>query len=410
MNKSQDKISTDELISSCSDSNAELGEVPAKRPNISPSVEDYLKKVGQVPLLKPEQEKILFEELELQKSSLEKIISQLQNSNLLAPEHQEGLKKVFSFKRRRTKGYQVTISPETLGRLQDLIVDWKANAIRFSDKQDSHEESYEGRNRDSHSAEFEAIFTELQLVVNSIQGIQQNLVKANLLLVASIARQFAFREFPLSFLDLMQEGSIGLMTAIHKFQLEKGHRFSTYATWWISQAIRRALDEQSQLIRVPTYITEIRRRVAKASKDLATRLGREPEMSELAQEVNIKRSKLHDALRAPKDLLSLDSPVDSDSNTTIADLVNDNMTSSPEEEIFRQAQQEVIENLLSTLSTQQAHVIRLRYGLFDGKFHTLAEIGRQLEISRERARQIESEALNKLRHPTRRCYWEELLD
>ena len=125
----------------------------------------------------------------------------------------------------------------------------------------------------------------------------------------SIAKQFTFRDCPLSFLDLVQEGNIGLMTAVHKFSLEKGHRFSTYATWWISQAMRRAFEEQGQLIRLPSYIIEARRRANHTSIALTKRLGREPQMDELAEAVNIATSKLHNILQVPKDLLSLDYPI-----------------------------------------------------------------------------------------------------
>jgi len=423
MNNRENIIPADEFIEipSFDDSTLDLEKISHNSKNISPTVGYYLRRVGQVPLLKPEEEKALFEKLQTEKTLLENILSQLLNSNLLDSEHQERLKQVFRFKR-RAKDSQINFSPEILGRLQDLIADWKVDAeIGVLNKQDKHStepksqaksmENSESRNQFSQPEDFETILTELQSAVQRIQDIQQHLVKANLLLVASIAKQFAFREFPLSFLDLMQEGSIGLMTAIHKFQLEKGHRFSTYATWWISQAIRRALDEQSQLIRVPTYVIEIRRRAAKAFVDLTKRLGREPKMGELAEAVNVTKSRLRNILQAPRDLLSLDSPIgESDDRTTVSDLIKDKMTISPEEEILSKARQEVLEDLLSTLSPQQANVIKLRYGLFDGIPHTLAQIGKQLKLSRERVRQIEAKALNRLRHPTRRHYWEELLE
>jgi RNA polymerase primary sigma factor len=236
-------------------------------------------------------------------------------------------------------------------------------------------------------------------------------VTANLLLVANIAKQFTSYESSLSFLDLIQEGNIGLMTAIHKFRLEKGYRFSTYATWWISQAMRRALEEQGQLIRIPPYILDIRRRATKVSTDLTERLGREPDVSELAEAINTTKSKIRNMLQAPQALLSLDSPLgDSDNRTTVADLIKDTTAISPEEAMASQAQQEIMENLLSTLTPQQARVIKLRYGLFDGRCHTLAEIGKQMKITRERARQVEAEAVEKLRHPTRQHYWQELLN
>ena len=422
-------------------------------PNISPSMLTYLKRIGQAPLLKPKEEKALFEELQMQKNLLVKILYQLQNSNRLDSEQQEQLKQVFRsrFKQRRAKDGQMKISLANLGKLQDLIDDWNGNAViqdgyfpglrskarvinsfcaheydgtgiinsRNTESSNLHTkqklnsnygENQEHRNKLSPTEEFEEILTELQSLVQGIQDIQQRLVEANLLLVASIAKKFTLSEFPLSFLDLVQEGSIGLMKAIHKFQLEKGNRFSTYATWWISQAIRRALDE-SQLIRIPVYIIEMHRRVVKASIDLTKRLGREPNMSELAEAVNITQSRLRSILHAPRYLLSLDSPLEeADDKTTLADVIKDKMTISPEEKILSLARREVMEKLLSTLTPQQAHVIKLRYGLFDGESHTLDQIGKKLNITRERVRQIEAEALNKLRHPTRQHYWEELFE
>jgi RNA polymerase primary sigma factor len=433
MNNCENIISTDEFveISSLDDFTSDLDETSGNHQNSSSALEAYLKRVGQVPLLKPEEEKALFETLQIQKTLLEKILSQLQDSNLLNAEQQERLKQVFCFKRRRQriKDGQMKFSPESLGRLQDLIADWKADAtIVVPNKQDeyfteskpmakaaktntAYGENYQYLSTLSQKEEFEAVLIELQAVVERIQDIQQHLVIANLLLVASIAKQFAFREFPLSFLDLIQEGNMGLMTAIHKFRVEKGNRFSTYATWWISQAMRRALEEQGQLIRVPSYIIEARERAEKASRDLTKRLGREPNMSELAEAVNITKPRLCNILQTPKDFLSLDSPIgESGDSITVADSIKDKMTISPEDEILSQARREIIEKILSTLTPQQARVIKLRYGLFDGNTHTLAQIGRQLKISRERARQIEAEALNKLRHPTRQHYWKELLE
>ena len=412
MNNCESMISTNEYLEPhLDDSTLGLDETPDNPQNISPSVGVYLKRVGQVPLLKPEEEKTLFEILHTQETLLRKIMLQLWNSNLLNSEQQEELKQIFRFERHRKTDSQMILSPESLGRLQDLISDWKTDAtVEVPNKTDYGAHRKE-QSKLSKREEFEVIFTELQVIVQHIQDIQQRLVKANLRLVASIAKHFTFCEFPLSFLDLMQEGSIGLMRAIHKFRLEKGYRFSTYATWWISQAIRRALDEQSQLIRVPIYVVEVRRRAAKASIDLTKRLGREPKMSELAEAVNITKSRLHKILQTPKELVSLDSPIgESGDRSTVADLIKDNMTISPEEEILSKAREEVMENLLSTLSPQQARVIKLRYGLFDYECHTLAQIGEQLKITRERVRQIETEALNKLRHPTRRHYWEELLE
>ena len=353
-----------------------------------------------MPLLKEYEEKAIFEKLQTQKTRLCKLICQLQNSNLLNSKQRSQLQKVFCFKRRHVKDGLIKLSPERLGKLQELITNWKMNAFNEISEKESDKK-----------ADFEIILMELQKVVTHLQDIQQRLVESNLLLVASVAKQYAFREFPLSFLDLMQEGSIGLMTAIHKFQPEKGYRFSTYATWWISQAIRRALDEQSQLIRVPRYVMEARRRIAQVTPDLTKRLGREPELSELAEEINIKKSRLRDILQAQRELLSLDTPIGEPNNkTTVADLIMDETTISPEDEMLSQARRDAMEKLLSTLNLRQAEVIKLRYGLYDGEAYSLSQIGKRLGLSRERVRKIEAAALVKLRHPNRRCYWQEILD
>jgi RNA polymerase primary sigma factor len=393
--------------------------------NMSPPVLAYLKRIGQKALLKVEEEKALFEQLQIQKKLLEDILSRLQNSNQLNPEQQEQLKQIFRFKQHRAKDGQMKISPTNLGKLQDQISDWQRDAIikdeSFSDPGSKNKaiklnsnssENQEPRNKLSPTEEFEAIFNPLKAVIQRIQDIQQHLVEANLLLVASIAKKFTFPDSPLSFFDLMQEGSIGLMKAIYKFRLEKGHRFSTYATWWIRQAIRRALDEQGPMIRLPAYIVEIRRRVEKTFTDLTKRLEREPNMNELAEAVNINKSTLYNILQTHTDLLYLDSPIEakSDNQAIIADLIKDETIVAPEEEILSQARREAIEKLLSTLTSKQVRVIKLRYGLFDGKVHTLTQIGRILKITRERVRQIEAEALNKLRHPTRQRYLDEIID
>jgi RNA polymerase primary sigma factor len=399
-------ISTDEFVEPClDDSTFSLDEISESTKNILSSSAAYLKKIGQTTLLKAEEEKTLFKKLQIQKIWLRKILFRLRDSNLLNSEQQEALKKLFRFRRRSAQNGQIKISPETLGKMQNLIDDWNGgNTGGFWTKQAD-------QSNVSQREEFDAVLAELQTVLERIQDLQQSLVKSNLLLVVSIAKQFTCRNGPLSFLDLVQEGNIGLMTAIHKFRLEKGHRFSTYATWWISQAMRRALEEQGQLIRLPSYIVEARRRVNHASIDLTKRLGREPQMDELAEAINLAKSKLHNILQAPNDLFSLDYPIEeSDNRATMADLIRDDMAISPEEEIMSQARQEILEKLLSTLSPQQARVIKLRYGLFDDQDHTLAQIGAKLKITRERVRQIESEALNKLRHPTRQHYWKELLD